>query len=46
MIYNYNDSALEFYKNLTIRKNVTDIVVGTLIGDVVALKAGDGNDSA
>jgi hypothetical protein len=34
-IYNYNDSVLELYKNLTVRKNVTDIE-GTFIGDMIS----------
>jgi len=44
-IYNYNDSVLELYKNITVRKNVTDIY-GTFIGDNIAIKAGDGNNSS
>jgi hypothetical protein len=44
-IYNYNDSVLELYKNITVRKNVTDIY-GTFIGDNIAIKAGEGNNSS
>jgi hypothetical protein len=44
-IYNYNDSVVELQKKLTIRKNVLDMN-GTLIGDIVAAKAGEGNDSS
>ena len=44
-IYNYNDSVLELYKNLTVRKNVTDIG-GSFIGDMISIKAGEGNNSS
>jgi hypothetical protein len=44
-VYNYNDSVLELYKNLTVRKNVTSIG-GSFIGDMISIKVGEGNDSS